>query len=390
MEPTRILHTESSIGLGGQEYRIVSEAAGMSARGHAVTLAVPPESKIQELAGCRGLPVELISLRTHRWIPLIVDFLRLIRKHSIQIINTHGSLDSWTSSIAGRMSGLKPIIIRTRHKSSPISGGLRHRILYRQLPHAIITTGTAVREHIIRQQAIDPGRVVSIPTGVDLEVYRPLQPDPRTREHLGLSPRHVVIGTVAFMRDYKGLSYLVDAASLVCRQCPDARFVIVGDGPERARLAEQISTLGLSERIVMTGFREDIPQLLGMMDIFVLSSVGGEGLPQGLTQAMAMERPVVATNVGSVAEVVKHRATGLLVAPRDMASLAESLLLLIREQDVRARMARAARNLIAGSYSLQTMLDLTEDLYSRLLEMRRHPGRSSFCSEKGARGALAG
>ena len=362
----------------------------MSARGHGVTLAVPPESKIQELAGCRGLPVELISLRTHRWIPLIVDFLRLIRKHSIQIINTHGSLDSWTSSIAGRLSGLKPIIIRTRHKSSPISCGLRHRILYRELPHAIITTGTAVREHIIRQQAIDPGRVVSIPTGVDLEVYRPLQPDPRTREHLGLSPRHVVIGTVAFMRDYKGLSYLVDAASLVCRQCPDARFVIVGDGPERARLAEQISTLGLSERIVMTGFREDIPQLLGMMDIFVLSSVGGEGLPQGLTQAMAMERPVVATDVGSVAEVVKHRATGLLVAPRDMASLAESLLLLIREQDVRARMARAARNLIAGSYSLQTMLDLTEDLYSRLLEMRRHPGRSSFCSEKGARGALAG
>ena len=202
---------------------------------------------------------------------------------------------------------------------------------------------------------------------MDLDVYRPVQATPWVRTQFGFAPQHVLIGTVAFLRDYKGLDYLIEAAKLVTETHPECRFLLVGDGPERMNLLRRIHELGLSSRVVLAGFREDIPQLVAAMDIFVVSSVEGEGLPQSLTQAMAMERPVVATAVGSIAEVVKHEVTGLLVTPSNPAALAEQIEVLIRDQALCEKLARAGRELIVQSYSLEHMLDRTEGLYASLL-----------------------
>lgn len=376
MTPLRILHTESSTVMGGQELRILSEATGMVRRGHTVILGVPPQSRLKQYAEREGLPISPVALKKSRLAPLIFEFLGMIRRHNIDILNTHGSLDSWTASIAGRLSGLKPVVIRTRHKSTPIAPGLRHRILYQKLPHAIITTGETVRDGLIRRLGIDPSRVVSIPTGVDLEVYRPAQRDASIRTQFGFSSQHILVGAIAFLRDYKGLGYLVEAARLVIKAHPDSRFLIVGDGPEKMRLLQQIEDLGLSQHILLAGFREDIPQILAAMDVCVVCSVEGEGLPQSLTQAMAMERPVVATTVGSIPEVVQHRITGLLVPPRDAAGLAEHIGLLIKDPALRRRLAQQGRALIAGSYSLDNMLSRTEAFYEELLG-RYKPGVGS-------------
>jgi glycosyltransferase involved in cell wall biosynthesis len=376
MKPLNILHTESSTVMGGQELRIVSEAAGMVRRGHSVMLAVPPQSWLKEHAERKGVRITQVALEKGRVVPLIFEFLVLIRNHKIDIVNTHGSLDSWTASIAGRLSGLKPIVVRTRHKSTPISKTLRHRILYRRLPHGIITAGETVRNGLIRGQGIDPSRVASIPTGVDLEVYRPIQPDPSIRTQFGFSPQHIVVGAIAFLRDYKGLEYLVEAARLVTKAYPDSRFLIVGDGPEKMKLLRQIGDLHLAQKVVLAGFREDIPQILSAMDVCVVCSVAGEGLPQSLTQAMAMERPVVAAAVGSIAEVVRHRITGLLVPPRDPTGLAEHIDLLIKDPALRRQLAQEGRALVARAYSLDGMLSRTEAFYEQLLD-RYKPGDGS-------------
>jgi glycosyltransferase involved in cell wall biosynthesis len=368
MRPLRILHTDSSTGLGGQELRVLSEAVGMVRRGHAVVLAVPPDSDLQEYAKKHHVPVEPVSLKRRRYGALVFDFLKVIRKHGVQVVNTHGSLDSWTASVAGRLSRRKPIIIRTRHKSTPVANSLRHQILYRRLPHAIITTGEAVRAALMEEQGINESKIVSIPTGVDLSIYRPTPPDAKIRGDFDLSMQHVVVGTVAFLRDYKGLNYFVEAAKLVTRKHPEARFLIVGNGPEEMTLRRKIKELQLSERVTLTGFREDIPNILAAMDVFALSSVEGEGLPQALTQAMAMARPVVATAVGSVGEVVKDRVTGLLSVPRDPEGLAQNLSLLIENPALRDTLARAGRELIVQSYSVEHMLNRTEELYGQLLQ----------------------
>ena len=174
LPPTRILHTEPSLELGGQEFRILVESAGMNKRGHVVVLVAQPGAKIAEKARALEIRVELLEMSRSRYLSLVYDFTRIIEKHNIQIVNTHGSIDSWTASIAGRLSRHNPLILRTRHKSTPISKTIRHRFLYGTLPHAVVTTGEIVRQDMITRNGLDGSRIVSIPTGVDLEVYRPI------------------------------------------------------------------------------------------------------------------------------------------------------------------------------------------------------------------------
>ncbi len=366
-KPLRILHTESSLELGGQEFRVLHEVCGMLKRGHYVVLAVPPYSRLAGLARERGVCIEEVSMNRIRWIWLILVFLKIIVKHNIQVVNTHGSIDSWTASIAGRLSPKHPLIIRTRHKSTRISQTWRHRLLYRYLPHVVLTTGEAVRRIVMTQTGMPPSRVISIPTGVDLETFS-LQVQ-KNNVNSGESSNHpdIVIGTVVFFRTYKGLSYFLDAAKLVVVKFSNVKFLIVGDGPDYASIAQKRDALGLQDSVLLTGFCDDVAQVLARMDIFVLASIGVEGVPQSVSQAMAMERPVIATNVGSISEIVKHEVTGLLVEPLDAEALAYEMCRLITNPSLRDVLGKTARKHVEESYSLVNMLEHTEAVCDEFL-----------------------
>lgn len=366
VKPLRILHSEPSLELGGQEFRVLAEAAGMKRRGHSVIVALQPESKVSAYALRCGLRVVSLRMRQPRCANLVREFLALIRTHHIDLLNTHGSIDSWTASLAGRLSAPKPVIVRTRHKSTPISKTFRHRLLYRHLPHGIVTTSESIREQIIRHQGVAPSRIVTIPTGVDLKVYRPRDPDLSLKEELGIPPDAVLVGAIAFLWDYKGLDDFIAAARLISQHVSRARFLLVGDGPEQAALVHVTVTLGLSDRVTFTGFREDIPRILSVLDVVVLPSVAGEGTPQALLQAMAMERPVVATAVGGIPEFVKHQETGLLTPVKHPQALAEHVLLLLRDRALCKRIGQSGRELVVKSYDLDRMLDRIEAFYEAL------------------------
>ncbi len=361
----RILHTESSLGLGGQELRIVSEAKGMLARGHEVLIAAPFNSQLVHLAVEEGLPCERIPAGLDGWRRLVPVFLKLIARHRIQVVHTHGSQDSWTASLAGRLSTAKPVIVRTRHKSTPISTSFRHDVLYRRLPHAVVTTGEFVRQRVIQQLHLHPDAVFSIPTGVDLRRFRPMAPCEALRGALGIEKHALLVGTVTFLRHEKGGHILIDALRLLKNQFSDLRCLIVGTGPEYPKLLTLIQQHGLDETVAMTGFREDIPDILSLLDVFVLPSLE-EGMPQSLTQALAMKCPVIASEVGAVPEVVQDGQTGLLVPPQNPQALAEKMAFLLSHPEQGKRMAKAGREVIERSYSLEHMIDQTEQLYGRL------------------------
>ena len=371
--PFRILHTESSMELGGQEFRVLSEACGMRDRGHFVVLAVPSGSQIEIRARQQGLLVEAVNMNRVRWLWLIWVFLKIVSKHKINVVSTHGSIDSWTASIAGRVSKRKPLIVRTRHKSTPISNTMRHQWLYAKLPDVVVTTGEIVRRNVITQLRLPEQGVVSIPSGVDIQKFQAMHQDHIEFSQISREPGDCVIGTVSFLREYKGLLYFLRAANLVRAKFPHVKFVIVGDGPEYDFLKEESKKLGLANHLTMTGFREDVADLLSEMDIFVLSSTEAEGLPQALTQAMAMRKAVIATNVGSVAEVVDDQKTGLLVAPRNIEELVEAMSALVLHQEIRERLGQAARVCIEMSYSVHAMLSHTESLYERLQNSMNQP-----------------
>ena len=367
MKPLTILHTESSGVLGGQEYRVLSEARSMAARGHRIILALPHDSELIPLAREADLRIEPLLINRFRYGPLCLEYFQLIRTWVPDVVNTHGSIDSWTASIAARMSPVRPIIIRTRHKSTPVSPTYRHRLLYRTLPHGVVTTGMAVRDYLLKQFRLDPEKIVSIPSGVDLSEFRMDIVPGVLRRELGMSSSQPLIGTVAFLRAYKGLEDLVAAAAIVCRAHADARFVIVGDGPERRALDRKILELGLTEKCVLTGHRNDVPQILADLDIFVQPSREGEGLPQAMTQAMAMRRPVVATPVGGIPEVIHEKVTGLLVPTREPSLLAMAIKRLLADQALREKVSQEGQRVILQGYTVEHMLEKTEAFYQSLL-----------------------
>lgn len=338
----------------------------MKARGHQVYLAVQPSSALFHKAQSAGLCVLPVRMTTVRWVRLIPTFLELLKRFDIHIVNTHGSIDSWTVGIAARLAPTRPLLIRTRHKSTPVTPNFRHTILYRYLPHAVITTGERLRETLISKNGLCEDRVVSIPTGVDLTSFYPREADLSLKDTLGIPLDHLVVGTVAFLRDYKGVGDLLSAAKIVLGRRDNVHFVIVGDGPEKASLQEMAQRFDIEKRVLFLGFREDVQNILALFDLVVLSSVAAEGVPQVLSQSLAMKRAVIATNVGGVPEIIRHGETGLLVPSAKPKELADNIQRLLDKVALREKLAQAGQRLVVQKYSLQEMLNKTESLYELL------------------------
>ncbi|MHB0912493.1 MAG: glycosyltransferase family 4 protein [Armatimonadota bacterium] len=365
-----ILHTEASTGWGGQEIRILTESEGMIARGHRVMLACQPGSVISKRAADYGVETFVFKIGGAFDIPGIRRLADLVRDERVDIVNTHSSKDSWAAGLAMKMFGAAKLV-RTRHLSIPIKSGFESRLLYRGIPDAVVTTGETLRRHVIEQVEIDPELVVSIPTGLDLSRFSPGAADGKAfREELGVG-NAPLIGTVGMLRRMKGHEHFLAAAGEILARVPEAKFVIVGDvafaSSIKSVLAEQMAELGITEKVFMPGYRNDIPEVMAALDVFVLASTEHEGVPQVVSQALAMERPVVATDVGSTSELVKDGETGLLIPPADPKAIAQAVLSLLEDRENAKRMARAGRKLAEEKLSIEAMLDATEALYEKLL-----------------------
>lgn len=378
-----ILHTESSNGWGGQEIRILAESEGMRRRGHRVIIAGTPSSRILEQAAASGVETLRIDMDGWRMYGAVGRLSAAIRRERVDIVNTHSSRDSWLASTAARLSSQKPIVIRTRHLSTPFGRSIVTRFLYNTLPDAVITTGESIRTTMIRRHGFDARKIVSIPTGVDTTVFSRGTVDAGLRRAYGIPPHAPLVGIVAVLRSWKGHEDFLDAASLVVQKIPDARFVIVGDGPRSSNIREYIDRLGLAASVTMTGYRTDVAAVLASLDVLVLSSYGHEGVPQAILQAMAMEVPVVATNVGAVSEVVRDGDTGLLAPPRDSQTIAAHIIAVLRQDELRRALASSARRLIEERYRLDAMLDRVAALYDDLAQRRSGMTRAAMREASG-------
>jgi glycosyltransferase involved in cell wall biosynthesis len=184
-----------------------------------------------------------------------------------------------------------------------------------------------------------------------------------------LPARAPLVGNVAALVPHKGQRYLIHAAALVRHDVPDVRFLIVGEGELYASLARQVRQLHLDQHVILTGFRTDVVSLHKSFDLFVMSSVT-EGLGTSLLDAMACERPVVATRAGGMPELVVDGETGVLVPVRDAQALAVGIVRLLRDDSLRRRMGRAGCERVRTAFSAERMIDGTIAVYERLLAAR--------------------
>lgn len=373
-KPLRILHTEASTGWGGQEIRILDESAGLRARGHDVRIAAPADAPIFEATKRRQIPVYPVAL-DRRGLSSVLTFAWLVRAFKPDVIVTHSSSDSWLAAVATRLPGVRTAIVRTRHLSTPVARGPLNRWLYGRVPARVVTTGEAIRKLLIETLGLNPDKVISIPTGVDLARFHPGD-RAAARAKLGLPQHKPIIGIVATLRSWKGHRFLLSA--MTDPRLAGAHLVVVGDGPQNATLREQAAALGLEDRILFAGQQDDVAPWLQAFDVFALPSTGNEGVPQALVQAMACERPVVTTSVGAIPELVQHAKTGLLIEPEDARALAEAISTLLDDRDFSAGLGRQAREFVRLRLSADFMLDAMEQVFR--LASRRYG--ASGCETK--------
>ena len=357
--PLHVVHTEASLGWGGQEIRILTEARGLIARGHRIELLCPAEARICAEAPVFGVPVTPLPIGRKNLRGVLALRQRLEREHC-NIVNTHSSTDSWLAAIACATLSSAPPLVRTRHISAAIPANVATRWLYQTATRSIVTTGERLREQLVRDNGFDPDRIVSVPTGVDTSRYYPGERDAQRRA-LGLPQGVPTIGIVATLRSWKGHRYLLDAVARLADRT--TRLVIVGDGPQRAALEQQIPALGLSDRVTLTGNQNDVAPWLRCFDVFALPSYANEGVPQSIVQAMLTALPVVTTDVGSIGEAVQDGSTGMMVPPENAGALAAALATLLGDAALRERLGTAARAAALGKFSLEVMLDRMESVF---------------------------
>jgi len=366
--PLRILHTEWSMGWGGQEHRILLECRKMEERGHRTLIACQPGSGILERARARGLRTEEVVIRGGFDPRAIAALWRIIRRERIQVVNTHSGKDSWAAGFAAKLARAD-LLVRSRHIALPISNNPLN-FVYR-MTDGIITTGEAVRDMMIHRNGMDPGKILSIPTGVSLARFDPSRADgSRIRAEFGIPAGVPVVSMVAVFRAMKRHDVLLQAAVGLVREHPGIRFLLVGEGPGRAGIEQAIRSSGLAGACLLTGHREDVPDLLAASDIVVLTS-DLEGVPQSLSQAMAMARPVVAAAVGGIPELVIDGRTGLIAEAGNADSFARQMSRLAGDPALRATLGAAAREHVLQGYTDDIMARRTEEFYGRLLERKR-------------------
>jgi glycosyltransferase involved in cell wall biosynthesis len=359
----KVLHTEASCGWGGQEIRILEESGGLIARGHEVTVACPAHARMAAEATRFGVPVVVLPIE----FKTIAGFRALrsyLACHAPDVVNTHSSADSWLTGLACATLAHPPAIVRTRHISAPVSGNPFNRWLYHRTK-TVVTTGESLRRHLLDVLGLDPARVVSVPTGIDIERFSPVNcaaDKAAAKLALGLDPAQRHVGIVATLRSWKGHLFLLDAFARLNR--PDVHLLIVGEGPMRGPIEEKIATLGLSARVTLAGQRSDPEHWLQAMDVFSLPSYANEGVPQAILQAMLCALPIATTPVGAILEAVSDGNTALVVPPQDAAALAGAIGRLLDDSVFAARLGAAARRVASADFSREAMLDKMERIFA--------------------------
>src|SRR6266404_5118625 len=332
--PATVLHTESSVGFGGQEMRIIAESRWLIAHGWPATIVGQPGARLLAEAERASVPTLAVRMRGAWDLAAVAALRRLIRAHDVGLVHTHSSVDAWVAGLAARSLAIP--VVRSRHVTIPIP---RRRALVYRLAD----------------------RVIAIGPGLDTARFHPNVSGAGVRAELGL--RGPAVGLVANIRGSKGHAYFLEAARVVLAERPDARFLIVGDGIGFDDVQRRVKEMGLEPRVVMTGFRRDVPEIMAALDVLVLPSLKSEAMSQVIPQALAVGTPVVGTTVGGTPELVRDGETGRLVPPADAAALAGAILDFLRDPERARALARRGQALVLTQHSMDAAMARTLAVY---------------------------
>jgi len=357
------LHIDTARTWRGGQNQVLVTLMGLRALGHRTMLVAHPGGELRQRAA-EGLDLMPLAPVTEMDLGAAWRLARLIKQLNPDIVHAHDPHGVAMAALALSMSTqlAKPPLVASRRVDFHLRGSSLSRWKYRQVD-CFICASDAIRRMLI-SDGVPEVRAVTVHEGIDLGRVA-AAPPAKLHEDLWLPHHAPIVGNVAALVPHKGQRHLVEAAALVVRQVPDARFVIAGEGELRAALEKQIKDHHLEKHVILAGFRPDVLSLHKAFDLFVMSSVT-EGLGTSLLDAMACGKAVVATEAGGIPEVVIDGTTGLLVPPRDHEAMARAIVTLLKDEGLRRRMGEAGLARARDHFSAERVVQETLRVYERV------------------------
>jgi len=359
------LHIDTARTWRGGQNQVLLTVHGMRALGHRAALVAHAAGELRQRAA-EGLELIPLAPKTEMDLSAAWRLSRLVKQLGPDVIHAHDPHGVAMAALALSMSGARtpralPPLIASRRVDFHMKGNALSRWKYRQVD-CFICASEAIRQ-MVMADGVSADRAVTIHEGIDLDRVAAA---PRADLHAELwLPHHApIVGNVAALVPHKGQRHLIEAAAIVVKRIPDARFVIAGEGELRPVLERQIKEHRLEKHVFLAGFRTDILSVHKAFDVFVMSSVT-EGLGTSLLDAMACAKPIVATRAGGMPEVVVDGRTGLLVPPRDHEAMADAIVALLRDEALRKRMGAAGQARVREQFSAERMVQETLSAYQR-------------------------
>lgn len=382
-EPWRIVHSEASLGWGGQEHRVMAELTGFQRRGCSVFLVADPQSQIMTRAKAAGIPTMPCTF-DRKWLPWeVLRLARWLRRERIQIVNTHSSRDGLQLGVAARLSHT-PLVVRTRHIDVIDRNPKFSRYKFTTLADHALTTSQKITDYIRRTFRLPDDRVTTLPTGIDTALYK--QEGPRAELPVQTGPdAPPVVGMVSVLRSWKGHPTFFEAVQKLRADGRNFQFVVVGGGVPVEIYREKARAFGVEDQVQFTGHREDVADVLRALDVLCIPSLAHEGVPQIGLQALACGTAVVGSDCGGIPEIIQEGRTGRIFPKGDATALAARIAEAIDETERTQQMCRAGRAKVENEHSLDIMLDRLDVIYRRHLEQKvteksaSHPPCRAFC-----------
>jgi len=367
--PIKVMHILHTLGTAGLQKGVVNLANHLNSMDFEISICCLEESGVFEKRLNPGTKVFVMNKPPGFDYTLPLRLAKLFRREKTMIVHTH-NFGTYLYGAIGAKLAWGPKVVHGEHGSllQPSEGKPKDLIIRRYLSYVtdVIHTMSADLKHaLVRMTMINPKKIITILNGVELEKFK-RAPNPRFRVMLGMQLEDLVIGSTGRIAPVKNFELLIRVIPEVNRAGIYPKVLFVGDGPSLPNLKSLTKEYHLEEQILFLGDRSDVPELLNMMDIFVLPSFS-EGLSNSILEAMATGLPVIATDVGGNPELVVHNETGFLFPSEDAATLTKRILELAGDAEKKHRMGALGRKRVEELFTLERMMQNYEQLYRNVL-----------------------
>ncbi len=312
----------------------------------------------------------------------ILKLSKIIRSKSIHLVHSQGPRADFYARIASRIANV-PVINTVAVVVDNYDVMFLKKILYilcdrltQRFVNKFIVVSQSLQEFLIKEHGIAPDKVTKIYNGIELDQYKPnLGPSDKFRKEFLARKDELVVGSVGRITYEKGHEFLLKSVPKVLESFPRTKFVLVGDGQLKLKLESLARELEISQTCMFLGFRDDIPQVLSSFDVFVLPSIM-EGHPIAILEAMAMAKPIVASDINGIREQIENRRTGLLVPPGDPQALAKAINQMLKDRNKARKMGIEARKRVDEMYDIKRQVALHEEVYKEIREGEKASGRA--------------